>query len=128
MKLTMTVALLMGTSAFASQDFTCTRLEKDGTYSPSSFEISLLNARQVEISTDWDIDGLYTINSAPTRMWTTFNSSSYLNVTLQVSGNMFWGRSGQVKQILHTPGYDDDITVFFCKPGQGPGFQAQGIE
>jgi hypothetical protein len=113
----MIFALLLGTSVFASQDFTCTRLEVDGTYGPSSFEFTILNARAVEISTDWDIDGVYSINSAPTLIWTTFNSPDYLNVSLRVEGKMFWGRSGQVKQILHSPGYADETTVFFCIPG-----------
>jgi hypothetical protein len=117
-KIAMIFSLLLGTMAFASQEFTCTRLEPDGSYSPSGFEITILNARAVEISTDWDIDGVYTINSAPTLIWTTFNSPEYLNVTLKVEGKMFWGRSGEVKQVLHTPGLEDETTVFFCTPGR----------
>jgi hypothetical protein len=116
-KMIVILSLLVSGGAFASQEFHCAQLQKDGSYLPSSFGINLVNTSEIEVLSHDEVIGTYHLDSKKTRLWTIFTSGERLSVTLKVEGKMFWGRSGFIKQSFSLPGQSETVETYFCKPG-----------
>ncbi len=110
--------LLTGATASAAQDFSCLQMQKDGTFVPTSFGLSLVSSQQLEVLNNGEVTGLYNRNSAKNLIWTSFVSIQRLNMTVKIAGKMYFGHSGYVKHIHHVLNSPDVVTVYFCEPGQ----------
>jgi hypothetical protein len=110
--------LLTGSIASAAQDFSCKQMQKDGSFTPTSFGLSLVSSQQLEVLNNGEVAGLYNRNSAKNLIWTTFVSVERINMTVKIAGKMYFGHSGYVKHIHHAIGASDVVTVYFCEPGQ----------